>query len=138
MKIFLDTNILVSAAMFPNGAASKAYFKAITLPNDVIITEYVVDEFINTIKLKFSKKDDLAKVFINLAKDVINLLENTDKKVKEEELIKDRDNDDILILRSAINYKCDLLITGDKDLLDIKNKVKRVKIVSPREFIDKY
>ena len=30
MRILLDTNILISAALFPNGTAAKAYIKAVT------------------------------------------------------------------------------------------------------------
>lgn len=33
MRILLDTNILISAALFPNGTAAKAYVKAVTYPN---------------------------------------------------------------------------------------------------------
>ena len=33
MRIILDTNILISAALFPNGTAAKAYVKAVTYPN---------------------------------------------------------------------------------------------------------
>jgi predicted nucleic acid-binding protein len=33
MKCLLDTNILVSASLFPNSVPAQAYFKAVTSPN---------------------------------------------------------------------------------------------------------
>ena len=46
-----------------------------------------------------------------------------------------RDPDDDFILAATVNAGCDYLVTGDKDLLELKN-CERVKIVTPREFAD--
>lgn len=51
MKIMLDTNILISAALFPRGTAAKAYLKAMVPPYEPIICDYVVDE----LKRKFQE-----------------------------------------------------------------------------------
>ena len=45
-----------------------------------------------------------------------------------------RDEDDRWVLESALRAKADVLITGDKDLLDISKQVPQLKIVTPREF----
>ena len=39
MKVLIDTNILISAALNPNGTPSQAFFKAVTYPNRGIICE---------------------------------------------------------------------------------------------------
>ena len=44
MRILLDTNILISAALFPNGTAAKAYIKAVTFPNKGIVCDWSIDE----------------------------------------------------------------------------------------------
>lgn len=44
MKIMLDTNILISAALFPDGRAAQAFYKALVPPYQPIICDYVVDE----------------------------------------------------------------------------------------------
>ena len=44
MKIFIDTNVLISAQLFPDGIAAKAYRKAVTFPNQGIISDYCVSE----------------------------------------------------------------------------------------------
>jgi uncharacterized protein len=45
-----------------------------------------------------------------------------------------RDEDDRWVLESAIRAKADILVTGDKDLLDISKKVPQLRIVTPRKF----
>ena len=44
MRILLDTNILIAAALFPNGTAAKAYIKAVTYPNKGIVCDWSIDE----------------------------------------------------------------------------------------------
>lgn len=48
-----------------------------------------------------------------------------------------RDEDDNNVLHIADYIKVDLLITGDKDLLDLKEYF-GIKILTPREFIENY
>lgn len=45
-----------------------------------------------------------------------------------------RDNDDRWVLESALRSNADVLVTGDKDLLDISGLVKNLRILSPRQF----
>jgi len=47
-----------------------------------------------------------------------------------------KDQDDLVILSSALNGKADLFVAGDKELLDL-GKVKGLHIVSPRAFWEK-
>lgn len=44
MTIMLDTNIIISAALFPNGRTAAAFFKALQPPYQPVICDYVVDE----------------------------------------------------------------------------------------------
>lgn len=39
MRILIDTNILISAALNPHGTPYRAYIKAVTYPNKGIILE---------------------------------------------------------------------------------------------------
>jgi putative PIN family toxin of toxin-antitoxin system len=45
-----------------------------------------------------------------------------------------RDPDDAVILSAAIRAKCDVLVTGDPDLLVIAPEVRELSIISPRQF----
>ncbi len=48
-----------------------------------------------------------------------------------------RDITDNQVLETAVNGKCDYLITGDKDLLSIE-KYSNIKIVTPNQFLSKF
>ena len=53
MRIMLDTNILISAALFPKGRAAQAFFKVLSLPYQPIVCDYVVDELHRKFEEKF-------------------------------------------------------------------------------------
>lgn len=42
MTIMLDTNIIISAALFPNGRTAEAFFKALQPPYQPVICDYVL------------------------------------------------------------------------------------------------
>lgn len=44
MKVLIDTNIIISAALFPNGKAAQALNKALVLPFEPVLCDYVIDE----------------------------------------------------------------------------------------------
>lgn len=56
MRIFIDTNVLISAALFPNGVAANAFERAVSTPNDPIVSDYVIDELRRVFARKFPKK----------------------------------------------------------------------------------
>lgn len=46
-----------------------------------------------------------------------------------------RDDDDNRVLEAAIEGNCEYVVTGDKDLLDLK-RYQGVRILTPTEFLD--
>ena len=44
MKIFIDTNILISAALFPGSIPEKAYQRAVSYPNEAVISDMNLEE----------------------------------------------------------------------------------------------
>ena len=65
MRILLDTNILISAALFPNGTAAKAYVKAVTYPNKGIVCDWSIDELRRVFNRKFPKRGDSLNQFLH-------------------------------------------------------------------------
>ncbi len=43
MTVMIDTNIFISAALFPNGRAAAALLKALTPPYQPLTCDYVVE-----------------------------------------------------------------------------------------------
>ena len=52
----IDTNIFISAALFPNGRAAQAFFKALYPPYQPLVCEYVLDELHRKFREKFPEK----------------------------------------------------------------------------------
>lgn len=50
MRVLIDTNVLFSAALNPNGTPFQAYVKAVTPPNTGIICRQNIEELRRTFK----------------------------------------------------------------------------------------
>ena len=53
MKVFIDTNIFISAILFSNSKSSLAFTKALSYPFEPITSDYVIDELISKFNEKF-------------------------------------------------------------------------------------
>jgi putative PIN family toxin of toxin-antitoxin system len=97
--------------------------------HELIVGEVVLEE----IRQVFQKKIHLPEP---LTADILTFLENQTIQAtpKTTPSIRIRDEDDLLVLASALAAKADVLITGDKDLLDIKEQVQGLVITDPRGF----
>lgn len=116
MKVFLDTNILFSAILFPGSIPDKALQKALCYPYEAVTCDYVLDELRRNIKKKFPNKiNALEKFFVALAFNItiVNVSYDTD-----DPTIEIRDKNDKPVLKAAIESNCDILISGDKDFLE--------------------
>lgn len=131
MKVMIDTNIIISAVLFPNGTAAEAFKKALAPPFEPLICSYIVEELQNKFLEKFPHKLQDFEHFINFELSFITKVPIPEKIIYEESLI--RDSKDRVILRAAINANADLLLTGDKDFLEAN--ISRLRIISAREFI---
>jgi predicted nucleic acid-binding protein len=48
--------------------------------------------------------------------------------------LKLKDKDDLVIIASALAASAEILITGDRELIELREKPKGLKICSPRDF----
>ena len=131
MRILIDTNVLISAALSANGVPYEAYVKAASYPNHGLICEQNVDEMKRIFNKKFPKRLAALDKFISIALLTLELVPiPTDENISESRI---RDADDRPILRAAIEAKADILLTGDKDFLEsgLKNPI----IMTPAEFL---
>ena len=66
MKIMIDTNILISSVLNPNGTPYKAYQKAVESPNQGIVCQQNIEELYRIFDRKFpSKKKEYRKIVPN-------------------------------------------------------------------------
>lgn len=132
MRVLIDTNVLISAALSANGVPYQAYVKAASYPNRGLICEQNVDEMRRIFNKKFPKRLAALNKFLSTALLTLELVPiPTDESISESQV---RDADDRPILRAAIEAKADVLLTGDKDFLE--SGLEPPKILSPAEFIN--
>lgn len=132
MRILIDTNVLISAALNPASTSFKAYIKAVTYPNRGLICEQNVDELIRIFNKKFPHKLKALDAFISMALMSLELVPMTEDELSEEAQI--RDINDRPILRAAIKANADMILTGDKDFLE--SGITKPVILTPTEFLN--
>lgn len=129
MKVFLDTNVIARATATRGLCADV--LRTVFEFHDLVVSEYLFEELRRILKAKFSASPDMVA-------DVIWLLQQ-DTLVAESRPLTDiplKDPADVAIVSSAINGAADILITGDKEMLNLK-RVATLKILTPRQFWDK-
>lgn len=126
-----DNNVLVSAALL-GGVPRKAFDKLLD-KGKVLVSVSVLLELADVLnRPKFDKyvtHDERMRFMVGFLK-VAEMVEIS-------ETIKVcRDPKDDKLLELAVSGAADFLVTGDKDLL-VLNPFRRVKIITPREFLEK-
>ena len=133
MKCILDTNILISASLFPGSVPAKAYFKAITLPNTAVVCDYSIDELHKVYNRKFRDKLSTLESFLMQLLRTVKIIETPPEEEAVENEMYIRDLNDRPILRAACRSDVDILVTGDKDFLS--SGITHPHIVSPADFL---
>ena len=132
MKVFVDTNILVSAILFPKSKVADS-FSIVLKEHSLVICQYSIEELEEVFRNKFPEKyENLQKFLDELAYELVSVPKNIDYS-KYPNI---RDKNDLPILVSAILSKSDILLTGDKDFEDIE--IKKPEIMKPVDFMIRY
>ncbi len=132
MRVLIDTNVLISAALNPGNTPDKAYIKATSYPNRGVLCEQNLDELRRIFNKKFPNRIAALERFLA---NVLSALELIPTPIEESILeSKVRDIKDRPILRAALAANVDIIITGDKDLLE-SGLVKPI-MMTPAEFLN--
>lgn len=129
MKVFLDTNVLVSATA-TRGLCADVLREVLT-HHQLGIAEPLLAELRNAFCKKLGVPEDLVCELVEILQK--DSLFSTCSPPLDIDL---QDRDDVIILSCALNGKANLFITGDKKLLDL-GKIGSMEIVSPRVFWEK-
>jgi len=128
MRVVFDTNIFISVLVIPGSLAEKAILKIIEGGDILVISKDIIDEVLSVLSSKFSRdKEALSHVAVMLSE--LGELVNPIKKIG---IFKD--DPDNRILECAIHGKADVLVTGDKAILQLRD-YKGIKIISLKEYI---
>lgn len=132
MKIMIDTNIVISAVLFPNGKAAQAFYKALLPPYEPLLCDYVIDELHRKFREKFPERQMELEAFLFHALMSIRTVQTPEEELAVEKEI--RDPKDRPIIRAALNAHADLFLTGDKDFLE--SAVTDPRIISVASFLE--
>jgi len=131
MRVVFDTNIFVSAFAIPGGMAEKAVLRIIEGRDELVISSDIIKEVLSVLSLKFGRDRE---AFSHLAVILSDLGEWVEPKQTVRVLKDDPDN---RILECASFGKADIIVTGDKKMLQLR-EFNRVKIVSLREYLESF
>lgn len=126
MKVILDTNVIVSAVATRGLCADV--FRAVLADHELVTCPKVLQEVRRILRSKFSVPDGLITEYLELIREEAILADT--KEILE---IQINDVDDIEIIGTVLSGKADILVTGDREVQDIK-RIKKLRIVSPRAF----
>lgn len=131
MRIMLDTNVLISAILFPGSKMDKM-MNFIFTQHQLVLSSYVVDELKSVVKRKFPNKESaINRLLLMMSFEYVY----TPKDI-ESSLFNIRDEKDYPVLYTAIIEDVDVLVTGDKDFADIE--MERPEIMTPTEFMARF
>lgn len=126
MKVFLDTNVLASAAATRGLCADV--LREVLASHERMTSAHVLRELRRVLRSKFGVPRDLITDFIELLrKDAVLAQPGQPPGVNI------NDQDDLRILSAALTTKADLFVTGDQELLSI-GQIENLAILSPRQF----
>ena len=133
MKCLLDSNVLISACLFPDSVPATAYFKSLSEPYSCVVCDYSIDEVRRTFNRKFPDKLHTMEAFLKVLSSAVDITPTPadDEKVAGEKAV--RDVKDHPILRAAVKAEADILVSGDKDFLE--SGLNHPTIMSPAEFV---
>lgn len=131
MRIMLDTNVLISALLFP-GARMDSMMDYIFTNHQLVLSSYVVDELKNVVRRKFPEREiAINKLLMMMSFEYVY----TPSEI-ESGLFDIRDVKDYPVLYTAIIEDVDILVTGDKDFSDID--IEKPEIMSPAQFMERF
>jgi uncharacterized protein len=128
LRLVIDTNVVISAALKPEGLQRTTFLLAITKPARLYVSQPILDEYAGVLsrpELKIRK--GFRRQLLQLIRNRGNLV------VPSRRLEVSDDPDDNRFLECADAARADYLVTGN--LRHFPRFWKKTKIITPREFI---
>jgi putative PIN family toxin of toxin-antitoxin system len=126
VKVFLDTNVLVSAVI--SRGLCRDLLNAVLEEHEVLVSELVLDEFVRVLRGKFgAPQQSVGKALLLL--DDVEVLANPGGVLETGAL----DMNDATILATAVEAHADVFVTGDHNLLS-SGETAPIPVISPRHF----
>ena len=129
-RVVIDTNVLISGLLSVTSAPARAVDKAVTNAQLVATTETLHELIEKLLSPKFDRyvprerRDALLERVASLV-EIIDVLQPIRASL---------DPKDDKVLEAAVNGRADVIVTGDKDLLDL-DPFRAIAIVTPAAYL---
>lgn len=128
MKVVFDTNVFVSALMFPGSRAEEALTRVIEGTDRLLLSRPILDELLGVLARKFSRdREELARVAVWLTE----LAEWVRPAHRLSLAVEEADN---RILECAWAGRAEVIVTGDRGLLQL-GSFEGIRILSLRDYL---
>lgn len=129
MRVVLDTNILISAFVFPGGAPEDVFRSVLEGRIELVTSPPLLAEFGRVLSSKFGWEPSMAEQAVALVANVGSVVR---PKVKVEDVAEDPDDD--RVLEAALEGQAEVIVSGDRHLLRLRIW-RGVKIVKAASFL---
>ena len=126
MRVILDSNVIIAAAA--SRGLCEAILELCLEHHHLVLCEGILEEIEEKLRIKIKVSPPVIAEYLKVLRNNAQILEPD----KVERSIC-RDPDDLMILGLVLPGNADAIVTGDKDLLVIK-EYKRARIMTPRNF----
>jgi len=128
-RVVFDTNVYISATVFPGGVPEELLKLAFT--GDILLG--VSKEILEELSKVYLRKFHLNNLAVN--EQIKRILNNAElvEPVEKLTVIKS-DKSDNKVLECAVAYKAEIIVSGDSHLLEVK-KYKGISILKPADFL---
>ena len=128
VRVVFDTNIYISAFAIPGGNAEEAYSHAVRGSFELVTSHAILAETANVLRGKFDWSDERVEK-------LLRTLSRTATVVKTKPSLHVlTDEPDNRILECALQADADMIVTGDRHLLDLK-RYQTTSIVQLSDFL---
>ena len=114
MRVVLDTNILISAFVFPGGPPEAVFRLGLEHRLDIATSPVLLAEFARVLNLKFGWESDKVDSAVRQVSRIATIVRPT----RTLHVIS-HDPDDDRVLEAAIESKADAIVSGDRHLLTL-------------------
>lgn len=129
LRLVIDTNVVISAALKPQGLERVVLTFAVTKPARLYVSEPILDEYAEVLARS------LLRIRKGMRAQILQMIRNRSFPVSpQRHLNVAPDPDDNVFIECADAARADYLITGNSK--HFPRFWKATKVVSPREFID--
>jgi len=128
MRVVFDTNILVSALVFPGGRGDAALRRIIAGRDLLVMSRAILDELLDVLSRKFARDaEELAHVAVFFSELAMVV-------APRRRLRAVQDVPDNRILECALAGRAEVIVTGDKALLALKS-FRNIPLVTLRAYL---